>query len=86
MGIITRAEPRRSWTIEQNRAIVAESLGSDLTPTEVARKHGISSEQLYTWRRADGALPGRHAAVCTGRTRYGTASARRTEAVPPAPA
>jgi transposase len=49
--IITRAEPRRSWTIEQKRAIVAESLGSDLTPTEVARKHAISSGQLYTWRQ-----------------------------------
>ena len=49
--IITRAEPRRAWTIEQKRAIVAESLGSDLTPTEVARKHAISSGQLYTWRQ-----------------------------------
>ncbi len=49
--IITRAEPRRSWTIEQKRAIVAESLGSDLTPMEVARKHAISSGQLYTWRQ-----------------------------------
>lgn len=49
--IITRAEPRRSWTVEQKRAIVAESLGSDLTPTEVARKHAISSGQLYTWRQ-----------------------------------
>jgi transposase len=49
--IITRAEPRRSWTIEQKRVIVAESLGSDLTPTEVARKHAISSGQLYTWRQ-----------------------------------
>jgi len=49
--IITRAEPRRSWTIEQKRAIVAESLGLDLTPTEVARRHAISSGQLYTWRQ-----------------------------------
>src|SRR5271165_1857428 len=49
--IITRAEPRRAWTIEQKRAIVAESFGADLTPTEVARKHAISSGQLYTWRQ-----------------------------------
>jgi transposase len=49
--IITRAEPRRSWTIEQRRAIVAESLGSDPTPTEVVRKHAISSGQLYAWRQ-----------------------------------
>jgi transposase len=49
--IITRGERRRSWTVEQKREIVAESFGSELTPTEVARKHAISSGQLYTWRR-----------------------------------
>jgi transposase len=49
--IITRGERRRSWSAEQKDQIVAESLGPDLTPTEVARKHGISSGQLYTWRQ-----------------------------------
>ena len=49
--IITRGERRRSWTLEQKREIVAESLGPELTPTEVARKHAISSGQLYTWRQ-----------------------------------
>lgn len=56
--IITRGERRRSWTLEQKREIVAESLGSELTPTEVARKHAISSGQLYTWRRQLLSLPG----------------------------
>jgi len=50
MEIITRGERRRRWTPEQKREIVAESYGPALTPTEVARKHGISSGQLYTWR------------------------------------
>lgn len=45
------AERRRSWTAEQKREIVGESLGPELTPTEVARKHGISTGQLYTWRQ-----------------------------------
>lgn len=49
--LITRGERRRSWTLEQKREIVAESLGPELTPTEVARKHAISSGQLYTWRQ-----------------------------------
>ncbi len=49
--VITRGERRRVWTPEQKRAIVAESFGPDLTPTEVVRKHGISSGQLYTWRQ-----------------------------------
>jgi transposase len=44
-------ERRRVWPIEQKREIVAESLGPDLTPSEVARKYGISSGLLYNWRR-----------------------------------
>jgi transposase len=56
--IITRGECRRRWTLEQKREIVAESLGPELTPTEVARKHAISSGQLYTWRRELLSLPG----------------------------
>src|SRR3954468_14541913 len=44
-------ERRRTWTPEQKRAIVAESLGSELTPTEVARKYAISSGLLYGWRQ-----------------------------------
>ena len=56
--VLTRAEPRRSWTVEQKRQIVAESLGPDLTATEVARKYRISSGQLYTWRQQLMSLPG----------------------------
>jgi len=32
--------------------IAAESLASGASPTEVARRHGIGTGQLYTWRRA----------------------------------
>ncbi len=49
--VITRGERRRVWTQQQKREIVAESFGPALTPTEVIRKHGISSGQLYTWRQ-----------------------------------
>lgn len=48
--VLSHPERRRSWTVEQKREIVAESLGSQLTPAEVARKHGISTGQIYTWR------------------------------------
>ena len=48
--VLARAERRRSWTLEQKREIVSESLGPELTPTDVARKHGISTGQIYTWR------------------------------------
>ena len=49
--LITRGERRRVWTEEQKREIVAESLGPALTPTEVARKYGISTGLLYGWRQ-----------------------------------
>ncbi len=49
--VITRADRRRIWTLDQKREIVAKSLGPGLTPTEVARKYAISSGQLYTWRQ-----------------------------------
>lgn len=62
MEIMTRRERRRSWTAEQKREIVAESLDPALTPTEVARKHGISSGLLYTWRQQ---ILGDHVSVVT---------------------
>jgi transposase len=49
--VITRGERRRVWTPEQKREIVAESLAPGLTAAEVARKHGISTGLLYTWRQ-----------------------------------
>lgn len=58
--IITRTERRRRWTPEQKREIVAESYAPEVTPTEVARKHEISTGQLYTWRHE---LLGRQAPV-----------------------
>jgi len=48
---ILARERRRFWTLEQKRAIVGESLSSELTPTEVARKYAISSGLLYSWRQ-----------------------------------
>jgi transposase len=49
--IITRGERRRRWTPEQKREIAAESLEPGASPITVARKHGISTGQLYTWRQ-----------------------------------
>ena len=49
--VITRGEPRRRWTADQKREIAAESLEPGASPVAVARKHGISTGQLYTWRQ-----------------------------------
>lgn len=49
--VITGRERRRRWTAEQKREIAAESLQPGLSPIMVARKYGISSGLLYTWRQ-----------------------------------
>jgi transposase len=49
--VITRGERRRIWTPEQKRDIVMESLEPGGSSIAVARRHGIGSGLLYTWRR-----------------------------------
>lgn len=48
---ITRGDRRRVWAVEQKRGIALESLDPSTTPTDVARRYGITSGLLYTWRR-----------------------------------
>src|ERR1700712_1794082 len=52
MDLIPRGERRRRWTTEQKQMIAAQSLAPGASPTDVARLHGISTGQLYTWRHA----------------------------------
>src|SRR6201996_919284 len=52
MDLIPRGERRRRWTTEQKQTIAAQSLAPGASPTNVARLHGISTGQLYTWRSA----------------------------------
>jgi transposase len=49
--VITGVERRRRWSWEQKRAIVEESLSRHASAAAIARKHGIGTGQLYTWRR-----------------------------------
>jgi len=49
--VITGAERRRRWSWEQKRAIVVESVAPRASPTVIARKYGLNTGQLYTWRR-----------------------------------
>jgi transposase len=43
---------RRRWTIEAKLRIVSESLSGPRLALATARRHGISTAQLYSWRRA----------------------------------
>jgi transposase len=44
-------ERRRRWSDEQRLQILTEAFAPGACPTEVARRHDISTGQLYTWRK-----------------------------------
>jgi transposase-like protein len=48
--MITGAERRRKWSAEEKAEIVAESLAEGAVVSEVARRHGLSPQQLFGWR------------------------------------
>ena len=45
---------RRSWTLDEKRRIVDESLEDGASIAEVARRHDLNANQLFTWRRQCG--------------------------------
>src|SRR4051794_29251943 len=49
--VVTRGERRRSWSDEQKCLIVAEATQPGALVTEVARRWGIGTGLIYTWRR-----------------------------------
>jgi transposase len=48
---------RRSWALEEKRRIVDESLEDGASIAEVARRHDLNTNQLFTWRRQFGVAP-----------------------------
>jgi transposase len=51
LEVFTGAGRRRSWTAEQKARIVAESSADGETVSAVARRHGLTPQQLFGWRR-----------------------------------
>jgi transposase len=49
--VFTGAGRRRNWSAEEKAAIVAESYVKGETVCAVARRHGLTPQQLFTWRR-----------------------------------
>ncbi len=50
--VFTGAGRRRRWSAEQKAGIVAESYAGGETVSGVARRHGLTPQQLFGWRRA----------------------------------
>jgi transposase len=48
--VITGTERRRKWSAQDKAAIVAESLAEGAVVSEVARRHGLSPQQVFGWR------------------------------------
>ena len=48
--VITGVERRRKWTAQEKAAIVAESLAEGAVVSEVARRLGLSPQQVFGWR------------------------------------
>ena len=49
--VLTGPERRRRWSLEEKLRILAQSMAPGSSTSLVCRLHGISSGQLYTWRR-----------------------------------
>ena len=49
--LITGNGRRRDWSDDQKAQIIAESCEPGVTVCSVARRHGLTPQQLFTWRR-----------------------------------
>jgi len=49
--VFTGAGRRRSWSVSEKAVIIAESYGAGETVCAVARRHGLTPQQLFSWRR-----------------------------------
>jgi transposase len=51
LEVFTGSGRRRAWTAEQKTRIIAETHESGETVSAVARRHGLTPQQLFGWRR-----------------------------------
>lgn len=49
--VMTSEQRRRRWTAHQKMAMIEETYEPGESVSTVARKHGISASQLFTWKR-----------------------------------
>jgi len=64
LEVINGIGGRRRWSVDDKARIVEETLVAGAVVSEIARRHGLSPQQLFGWRRAarrsvgNGADPG----------------------------
>ena len=67
LEVFTGVGRRRRWTAEKKAQIVAESYERGDTVCAVARRHGLTPQQLFAWRRD---ARGAEAASCASRMAF----------------
>ncbi|TRL37602.1 transposase [Methylosinus sporium] len=51
LELITGTGRRRAWSREEKARIVEETLAPDAIVSQIARRHGVTPQQLFGWRR-----------------------------------
>jgi len=51
LEVITGAGGRRRWSADEKARILEEAMVPGAVVSEVARRHGLSPQHLFTWRR-----------------------------------
>ena len=51
LEVITGAGGRRRWSVAEKERIIAEAIAPGAVVSEVARRHGMSPQHLFTWLR-----------------------------------
>jgi transposase len=49
--VITGGGARRKWSDDEKARAIEDSLVPEAVVSEVARRHGVTPQQLFTWRR-----------------------------------
>lgn len=49
--VITGTGRRRRWSVDDKARIIAETLAPGVSVSEVARRYGMSPQQIFGWRR-----------------------------------
>ena len=49
--VISGTGARRRWSLDEKALVVEETLAPGAIVSEIARRHGLSPQQLFTWRR-----------------------------------
>lgn len=84
--LITGTGRRRRWSSDDKVRIVVESFEEGATVSEVARRHGLSPQQLFAWRREARALSPCAKIAAAPATQAVVCKASRERPDPPQPA